>query len=51
MKDNTELLNDIAKSIPRDEYNELEHAWMKQLIIENIVIMDIQMRYRSCYRW
>ena len=24
---------------------------MKQLIIENIVIMDIQMRYRSCYRW
>ena len=26
MKDNTELLNDIAKSIPRDEYNELEHA-------------------------
>lgn len=26
MKDNTELLNDIVKSIPRDEYNELEHA-------------------------
>lgn len=26
IKDNTELLNDIIKSIPRDEYNELEHA-------------------------
>lgn len=26
MKDNTELLNNIVESIPRDEYNELEHA-------------------------